>query len=42
MEFYVTNTMPLRNKSKFYRTIVKPAIMYMSKYWAIKKQHNKG
>lgn len=29
----------LKLKGKFYRTMVRPAILYVTKCWALKKQH---
>ena len=31
--------MPLSLKEKFYRTAVRPSLLYGTKCWAIKKQH---
>ena len=31
--------MPIKLKEKFYRTVIRPAMLYGSECWAIKRQH---
>ena len=31
--------MPIKLKGKFYRTVIRPAMLYSSECWAIKRQH---
>ena len=38
----IYSRIPFRVKSKFYKTVVKPTIMYESKYWVVKKQYSQN